>query len=83
MTTKSTIIQKFLLGNTSKMNYGGDKRVGCVEFPSNGIDHHRYITFPGDDGFILYLLRRIEKMENDINELYRNKHAQNKGKKKV
>lgn len=62
-------LRKFLLGESSKFNPIKNQRTVTVEFPTNGIENTRSYTYMADDGFILHLIRTIEKLEKRVETL--------------
>ena len=62
-----TRLSKILFGKShGKLNVGNN-RVHTLTFPSideNNVE--RIIKYRGDDGLILYLLKRIEKLEDKV-----------------
>ena len=64
---KDKTLRKILAGNTSSDMYDpSDSRTTTWNFPSNGIEARREITYPASDGLILYFIRRIEKLEDKV-----------------
>ena len=65
----STKLKNCLLGDTAHIE-GKRARVSIWEFPSVGEgDKMRHIEFPFADGFLLYLIKRIEKLEERVEKL--------------
>jgi len=67
---KDKAIREILLGKTSGKNwFRPNSRTTSIEFPSNGTEPHRNYLYMSDDGFILHLIRMIEKLEERIEVL--------------
>lgn len=67
---KGKVISQILFGKTSGGGFTYPKtRVTTIEFPSNGVEPKREIAYMSDDGLVLYLLRRIEKLEEKVIKL--------------
>ena len=66
----SNTIKEILFGSSSEIASPKGTRVQTMQFPSTGEDDvYRSVTFPAGDGFILYLIKRIEKAEKRILDL--------------
>ncbi len=65
MTMNDRKLQRIMFGNTvSGLKDPKTYRTATLVFSSNGEESKREITYPAGDGLILYLLRRIEKLEH-------------------
>jgi hypothetical protein len=67
---KDKNVRKALFGNTGSQDFGDPLKVGravTIRYPKAGDnDRDRSITFRGDDGLILYLIKRIERLERHL-----------------
>jgi len=66
---KDKIVRESLLGKSGKWFGVKNSRTNTITIPTNGVEPERSITFMADDGFIVYLIRRIEKGEQTIKTL--------------
>lgn len=67
MQTLSTKIKKILFGNNAESISDQNGRVKTMTIPATSDDDkNRVIRFAGDDGLILYLIKRIEKLEESV-----------------
>lgn len=63
-------IKNLLFGKTSKLISIKKVRSTTFIFPAlDNNDIERSIRFSTDDGFILYLIKRIEKLEDKVSDL--------------
>lgn len=70
---KDKNFRKLMLGNTFKEIPPVDEfRIVTLDFPSNGVEKYRSCTYMAGDGFILHLIRMIEKLENRVTTLESN-----------
>ena len=65
---KDKKLRTFIIGN-SKVNGVGHSRLTDFEIPSNGVEPYRKFTYMTDDGFLVQLIRMIEKLEKRIEVL--------------
>jgi len=67
---KDKFLRKLIFGNTHGSLGEEGCRVYTVYLPkADDEDKPREITYRGDDGLLLYLLKRIEKLEAKIDAL--------------
>ncbi len=66
MTTKSTKIAKLLFGKLGGPLKDSGRAVTFIFPAKEEGDRHREISFAGDDGLLLYLVKRIEKLEEKV-----------------
>ncbi len=75
---KDKTVRAILFGKSTKVNYPNGRRTD-FEFPSREDgDIYRSVMFSSEDGFILYLLKKIEKLEEQVMELKTNKKSKKK-----
>lgn len=76
---KDKTLRRALLGNThGPINDPKDCRVQAWHFPADSFqDHDRNIKFPSADGLVLYLIKRIENVENQVRDI-RNQESKRK-----
>lgn len=79
---KSTKIANILFGKHNELD--GKLHRSCnMAFPSkDDQDKHRSIKYAGADGLILYLIKRIEKLEEKVSILKIDKNSGTKPKSK-
>ena len=71
---KDKTVRGMLFGKHAKIDEKFDSRVSTWNFPAiDDSDTDREIKYPQEDGFILYLLKRIEKLEKQVAELLKTK----------
>jgi len=66
---KDKTVRALLFGTTAKVDENiRNSRVSTWSYPSSGStgDFDRKIEYPTADGFILYLIKRIEELEKRI-----------------
>lgn len=67
---KDKTIRALLFGNDATFNEQTKHRISTWTFPaSSDEDVAREIKYPMADGFILYLIKRIEKLEAEVSTL--------------
>jgi len=64
---KSTKIEKILFGKSAVIGSNFNRSFVYVFPPREDGDVHREIRLASDDGIILYLIKRIEKLEEKLN----------------
>lgn len=68
---KDKTVRVTLFGTTTKLEESiHNSRVTTWNFPASGSDGdiERTVKYPTADGFILYLIKRIEKLEELVNK---------------
>ncbi len=67
--TDGSYLSKLLFGRDFKLNKSKWNRKSTIDFPNIDDCFSKTVNYRSDDGLVMYLLGRIEKLEKEVNEL--------------